>query len=182
MKIVPYHENYAYSKFMLEIVRTRIPDKVALDFNSIMELHSAMQSQNTSIRNSARYIVDLVRFCRSNDIELFFYGLKNEQKFRMLERVNKKRNWIHSGFESFIKRVFSYDRGVAEPEWGVKSFRSLFSFRLFNINNKFFLGSPFDLASSVLSGKLKKLKEEDAIVFIPFRYFYNVKRKLGGFV
>ncbi|PIO00369.1 hypothetical protein COT72_01535 [archaeon CG10_big_fil_rev_8_21_14_0_10_43_11] len=178
MKIIGYHENDVYKAYLLESVKLRSPEKVALPLHSISEFHAGLHASDSRIRMSAKHFVDIVKYCRDNDIELVFYGLRNEQRVRVLSKESEKKGRVYRVLDRFVKRVSAYDKRVAHPEWTQKSFRGRVGTHVLGMTENRFLSGVRALANTVMANKLRELNGEDVLVFVSFSDFGPIKKNL----
>lgn len=178
MELLSYHPNAEHSAYLLELIKGRDIEAIAVDFHSIYEMHNALLSSNSVVRDNAKILLDIVKYCRENDILLKFYGLRNEQKIKLLARKESKDNKMHRFFERLIKKSLSYDRSVSFPSWARKSYRSQLCSTLLYKNDIILLRNPFGLAHGVIANKILEIHEPSMLVLVPFEHFSAVKKRL----
>lgn len=169
--VVAYYLNDNYSTYLKEVVDRENPGIVGLDFHSIYEFHDALGSSHDRVRDEAKFLLDIVKYCKDRGVALEFYGFKNYQKEKLYDKLEGRRNRIHKGFDKFIKRAFRYSKALKQPYWAHRSKSHGLYLRLSRWNDKHFSGDPYHLHEAVL--KEKSMRLPDNCLILSHYAFYN---------
>ena len=160
---------------MKEIVDVENPENVAFDFYSIYEFHDALASNNEELRSEAKFLLEVIKYCRNRGTNTLFYGFKNHQKERLFDRVNEKKNKLHSFNNRIIKKLFAHEKALKQPYWAYRSKRQRFANKLFRLNDKHFLKDPYKLHESVLKDKISSIPEK-TLIFTHYQFYNKLKK------
>ena len=173
-KIVPYYFNNNYITFMKEIVDVENPENVAFSFHSIHEFHDALASTHEELRAEAKFLLEVIKYCRNRGTNTLFYGFKNHQKERLFDRMKEKKNKLHSLNNKIIKKMFAHNKALKQPYWAYRSKRQRVASKLLRLNDKHFLKDPYKLHESVLKDKIKNVPE-NSVVFSHYQFYQSLK-------
>jgi hypothetical protein len=174
-KVFPYYFNDYYVTFLKEVIDRENPASAAFDFNSLYEFHDALGSTHGQVRLEAKFLLEVIKYCRDRGVEVLFYGFKNYQKEKLYDKLESRKNRLHSFNKGFLTKFFRMKKAQRRPYWAVRSRMHNTGLKLLNWNDKRFLNDPYHLHESVLKGKVENLPRE-SLVFTHFRHYHSLRK------
>ncbi len=172
-KVLPYLPNSSYSIYLKETIDRESPKTVAFDFYSINEFHDALLSSSSIVREEAKTVLDVVKYCRDRGVEMVFYGLKNNQKEKLYSKLESKK-FFHSINSNMLSKAFKAYRAKDNPYWAQRSRSYSFYLKALRLNDRVFLKDPYKLHESVILEKYKSLPN-DALILTNFLFYNNLR-------